>query len=206
MDFLAQLKNIKSTKDTSSTQRTDYDQFFESVADGLDELEKSNPEKYKELMGSGFNSIGQPPLRSIQPISGFVVKTRIVSVDATVKHPPAIVPKAKVFVNLCHSPELPEPPLASAEEIQKVMSGDTSINYKIPLSLIGPYSSTDRAGQPCLVFDACLNSVPLAKSEKDLDYGLFLVELALEWVESKNKIVLSRGRLKLLKLLLTTLA
>jgi hypothetical protein len=44
-----------------------------------------------------------------------------------------------------------------------------------------------------VVFDACVNTDPLERAEKDSDFKLFLIELALQWIEERHDYLLSRG-------------
>jgi hypothetical protein len=56
----------------------------------------------------------------------------------------------KVFLNFCHSPYCPAPPLASDEEIKKEiasMTADQQPNWKIPMSLMGPKDDLDKGRQ-----------------------------------------------------------
>lgn len=50
----------------------------------------------------------------------------------------------------------------------------------------------DKNRSICLVYDACINSNPFNDGLKDADFQLFLIELAVEWVEEKEGLKLSR--------------
>ncbi|KAI8910967.1 pre-RNA processing PIH1/Nop17-domain-containing protein [Gorgonomyces haynaldii] len=122
----------------------------------------------------------------VQPQSGFVVKTKLVQKSGD-------YPKdMKVFVNLCHSPEIPAPPMLSKQEIQIAIAAEDNSQYRLPLSLTPPKSDMDKSGSVCVVFDACINSRPFQESTADDDFKLFVVELALQWVEQKHDLKLSR--------------
>lgn len=99
----------------------------------------------------------------------------------------------KVFINICHSPEIPAPPLCSKKEIEKAIKAEDNSIYKVPLSLSPCRTDLDKTKQICLVFDACINTTPFKQSENDDDFKLFIIELAVEWVEEKHKLKLSRG-------------
>lgn len=43
------------------------------------------------------------------------------------------------------------------------------------------------------MMDACVNTQPYLRSEKDLDFRLYLLELAMEYVEEALSVDLSRG-------------
>lgn len=48
-----------------------------------------------------------------------------------------------------------------------------------------------------LVVDACIHTEPYKRSEKDFDYKLYIMELAMEWVEEKCRVELSRSTLRI---------
>ncbi|KAJ3050785.1 PIH1 domain-containing protein 1 [Rhizophlyctis rosea] len=126
------------------------------------------------------------PANEITPESGFVVKTHLAKPFE--EWPVGL----KVFINLCHSAAIPAPPLLSPPELHQAISDPSTSNYKVPLSLTGPRNDRDKAGKICLTFDACINSTPLRQSHTDEDFKMFLIELAVEWIEEKCKVFLSR--------------
>ncbi|RKO94328.1 PIH1 family, partial [Blyttiomyces helicus] len=123
----------------------------------------------------------------ILPEPGYVVKT---FTESKVGDWPAGM---KVFVNICHSPLIPPPPLVSDEELRRALNAEDNATYKVPLSLSPPRPDRDKSGKTCLVFDACVHTDPVMKAFADGDFRLFLTELALEWVEEKHKLQLSRA-------------
>lgn len=54
-------------------------------------------------------------------------------------------------------------------------------------------ASTNVAGKTILIFDACINTNPYIRAEGDLDYRLYILELAMELVNEKEGVSLSRG-------------
>ena len=71
------------------------------------------------------------------------------------------------------------------------MREDTTA-YRIPISLSRIRTDLDRSRKVCLVFDVCVNSTPYSMSIDDDQFRMFLVELAIEWIEVKANLVLSR--------------
>ncbi|KAG4094815.1 PIH1-domain-containing protein [Neocallimastix lanati (nom. inval.)] len=122
----------------------------------------------------------------IEPEPGFVVKTH------NKKAIEGFTEGLKVFINICHNGKVPPPPIATDEEIRKAVEAEDNTVYKVPLSLSTPRTDLDKSGKTCIVFDACVNTNPIIKATKDYDFKLFLIELALEWVEEKYKLELSR--------------
>ncbi|KAG5459247.1 MAG: pre-RNA processing PIH1/Nop17-domain-containing protein [Olpidium bornovanus] len=147
---------------------------------------------------------------SIRPRPGFVIKTAITAMPVdpgpgseTAAAPqsrppvhPAIKeigkPGLKVFINLCHSGEIPAPPPATDAEIRAAVNAEDSASWKVPMSLAEPRKDTDKAGHPCLVFSACIHTSPYQKAKDDFDFKLFLIELAVEWVEEKSGLKMNR--------------
>ncbi|ORX84536.1 PIH1-domain-containing protein [Anaeromyces robustus] len=122
----------------------------------------------------------------IEPEPGFVIKTH------NKKTVEGFTEGLKVFINICHNGKVPPPPIATDEEIRKAIEAEDNTTYKVPLSLSVPRTDLDKAGKTCIVFDACVNTNTIIKATKDYDYKLFLIELAIEWVEEKYKLELDR--------------
>ncbi|KAJ3080026.1 PIH1 domain-containing protein 1 [Quaeritorhiza haematococci] len=126
------------------------------------------------------------PSSEIEPLPGFVIKTYL-------KAPKdKYASGMKVFINLCHSPHVPSPPFATDEEIRRALNAEDNAAYRVPMSLLGPREDVDKTSKPCLVFDVCINSDPLNKGNQDFQYKLFLIELAISWIENKHKLELGR--------------
>ncbi|KAJ3299652.1 PIH1 domain-containing protein 1 [Borealophlyctis nickersoniae] len=155
-------------------------QFLEQFEKQLPPGTDLSPEALKQQTAN----VG--PVTEIEPEAGFVVKTH--NVTKVEDYPAGL----KVFVNVCHSPHVPAPPLASKEEIQRALKAEDNATYRVPLSLNPPRPDRDKAGKACIVFDACINTDPLRKSSDDEDFKIFLIELALQWIEEKYKLELSR--------------
>eukprot|EP00833_Pecoramyces_ruminatium_P009923 jgi/Orpsp1_1/1183955/evm.model.c7180000087376.1 len=122
----------------------------------------------------------------IEPEPGFVIKTH------NKKTVEGFTEGLKIFINICHNGKVPPPPIATDEEIRKAIEAEDNTKYKVPLSLSTPRTDLDKSGKTCVVFDACINTNAIIKATKDYDYKLFLIELAIEWVEEKYKLELSR--------------
>ncbi|EPZ32422.1 PIH1-domain-containing protein [Rozella allomycis CSF55] len=98
-----------------------------------------------------------------------------------------------MFINIVHSPYCPSPPIIENDELEAILAGSAEPgNYKVPMSLSPVRNDTDKAGNACLVVDACVNSGVYEKSLKDKRFQEFIIELALAWVEQKNDVELGR--------------
>ncbi|KAI8815049.1 pre-RNA processing PIH1/Nop17-domain-containing protein [Cladochytrium replicatum] len=211
---LPNISDIHSSPGVDGNETADLDRFLSEISKQL----ALNPDLAKQVLGgksdsnpadtspsedsvsslltaaaaAGINptdfldALGKEALTEIVPEPGFVVKT--VNRKATPKFDSGL----KVFINICHSPRVPAPPLATDEEIRTALEAQDNATYKVPLSLSQPREDKDKVGRKCVVFDACINNAPLEKSRDDFDFQLFLIELALEWVEEKHGMELSR--------------
>lgn len=45
-----------------------------------------------------------------------------------------------------------------------------------------------------MVWDCCMNPEPANLAKKDHEFKLFISQLAIEWIEEKHKVRLSRGK------------
>ncbi|KAG8964458.1 hypothetical protein FRC03_001774 [Tulasnella sp. 419] len=108
------------------------------------------------------------------------------------------VPKGhKIFVNVAWDNNVPPPPQKSEEDIRKAMMGadlDTSSAgaYFVPVIVSDGRVVNDKAGKPSLVFDCVFSAALKSRCTKDYDFRTFLTEIALERVEDKSGLTLSR--------------
>jgi hypothetical protein len=103
----------------------------------------------------------------------------------------------KVFLNLCTHEALGEPHLKKKlDESGKEVEG-----WNIPLSVGPPRLCTDQKGDKALVYDCVVNPKVVLEAQEDETGGEkdFLVQLALQYAETKYKFALDR-RYKLPKL------
>ncbi|KAJ1501246.1 PIH1 domain-containing protein 1 [Coelomomyces lativittatus] len=180
--FLSDLTNVNPPEKNKS-----HELFDKAMISAVKEMQ-SDPDFMKSIQDHLASSSASEESFDLVPLSGFVLKTNL-------SKPTSIYPEQlKVFVNLCHSPYVPAPPLASDEEIRRSIEGANKGNegWKVPMSLIGPKDDMDKVGRPCIVFDACVHSDVLTKTGKDPDFKLFILELAMEWIEEKHSMSLSR--------------
>lgn len=125
----------------------------------------------------------------VLPQAGFVIRTKIVK-----SNNPKYKTGTPVYINICHAPEIPAPPVTSEDEVQKALNADPQATYRVPLSMSQARIEKDAAGKTCLITDACINTQPYVRTERDLDYRLYILELSIEWAEEKESIELDRGK------------
>lgn len=110
--------------------------------------------------------------KSIKPTPGFCVKAKDRNGD-------------KVFLNICHTVELPEPKEISDAELIKILESDDPSSYKVPLSLGLPHDEVDKSGSPCKAYDIIVNSNFFSKMKKNELFKRFLITIALDGIEDK---------------------
>lgn len=106
----------------------------------LQQLASSNLDDQQKLMSA------LPDSTEIRPLPGFVIKTLTgppLSDDSTTE-PSKFPADCKIFINICHSPHLPSPPMATDEEIQQALEEQDNSRYRVPLSLSPPREDTDK--------------------------------------------------------------
>ncbi|XP_050843915.1 PIH1 domain-containing protein 1, partial [Serinus canaria] len=88
------------------------------------------------------------PARAVTPQPGLCVKTR------------ALRGGHKVFLNVCHSPEVPPPPPVPPPGLQQLLRDPPGPggSFRIPMSLGEPHAELDRGGRGCTAYDVVVNS------------------------------------------------
>ncbi|KAH7911790.1 hypothetical protein BJ138DRAFT_1112913 [Hygrophoropsis aurantiaca] len=135
---------------------------------------------------------------------------------------PIPIPKGlKIFINIAWDANVPPPPPGSDDAIQKAMLGDDSNELSVdepwfvPVVVSDGRQDTDKdqyhiycyrgahngaisshayrpAGQPSIVFDCIFNSSVKSRTLKDPEFKAFVIELALQRIETQTSISLSR--------------
>lgn len=118
----------------------------------------------------------------LDPTPGFVIKTRVVQG----KHPFS----TKVFINVCHDPEVPRPSVDFSPEV--VFPLIVRNEWEIPLIVSLEKETSDKKGVPSLVYDCCINPECFQWVQVNADLRLILIEWCLELVEMMHEMVLER--------------
>ncbi|KAF9961969.1 hypothetical protein BGZ72_000592 [Mortierella alpina] len=159
---------------------------------------KDNP-KAALALAQSYMTASQAPrhaMTDITPVPGFVVQTLTTGDSSKVPIGSKIVSFGKdtaVFINVCSSDLMPKPSNATEAEIQRAINAEEGATYQVPFQLSPPREYRDSVAKSYLVVDACIHTEPYRRAEKDFDYKLYIMELAMEWVEEKCRIELSRN-------------
>ena len=132
----------------------------------------------------GQDQGGGKKVREITPEAGFVVK----SFDDNGR---------KIFINMCGSDRVPAPgnwekgkiPEDVAKKLEQAeTSPDESLRF--PLSLSDASYDLDKQGKQCTTFDCIFNQDVLQQAMANKRLKVFLIELALGWVQEKHHLIL----------------
>ncbi|XP_022658115.1 PIH1 domain-containing protein 1-like [Varroa jacobsoni] len=98
----------------------------------------------------------------------------------------------KAFINLCHTEEIPSPKELSEGELARILESDNFTAYRVPLSLGLPHDEQDKSGKPSMAYDVIINSKFFCKVAESELFRTFVILLAVQGVEDKYNIQLSR--------------
>ncbi|KAG0346218.1 PIH1 domain-containing protein 1 [Podila humilis] len=144
---------------------------------------------------SSLSSNNHPhPMTEIAPVPGFVLQTATTKESSVfLGNKSTIFPiGTQVFINVCSSSQLPKPSVATEHEIQQAINAVEGATYQVPFQLSPPREYKDATSRSYLVIDACVHTDAYKRTEKDFDYKLYIMELAMEWAEEKCRLDLSR--------------
>ncbi|XP_037982335.1 PIH1 domain-containing protein 1 [Motacilla alba alba] len=114
------------------------------------------------------------PARAVTPQPGLCVKTRAAGGQ-------------KVFLNVCHSPEVPPPPPVPPPGLQRLLRDPPGPggSFRIPMSLGEPHAELDRGGRGCTAYDVVVNSGFFRTLQADPLYLEFFLTVAMEGLSDK---------------------
>lgn len=161
-------------KITKRTDRT-FENLLLEASDELKQLnlplQQNNPEEIS---------------KTIHPTPGFCLKTK--NNDGQ-----------KVFLNICHSSELPKPPEIDEDMLRSILNSDDPTTYRIPMSLGEVRRDQDKGGRICAVYDIIINSDYYKEVNNSQVFKQFLITVCLEGIEDKYNISLDKESYVILK-------
>uniref|UniRef100_A0A1E1XS72 PIH1 domain-containing protein 1 n=1 Tax=Amblyomma sculptum TaxID=1581419 RepID=A0A1E1XS72_AMBSC len=131
-------------------------------------------EEFRNLVQS-LSDGSKPEIKTkpIKPRPGFCVKLKDTSTGA------------KLFINVCHTPELPEPRDIDDEELIHILESEDPTSYRVPLSLGLPHEEVDKSGGQCMAYDVIINEAFFRKVSSNELFKTFLITVALDGIEDK---------------------
>ncbi|KAF5326063.1 hypothetical protein D9611_000877 [Ephemerocybe angulata] len=143
-----------------------------------------------------------PPAPTPSPNASTSPKPIGTSPGGLLEPAPQPIPVAKgmkVFVNICYDKNVPPPPDAPEEVIQRAMKGtdetddkDAEDEWYVPVVVSEPRTDKDKAGKMSLVVDCVYHSEVRKRTLRDPEFKVFLVELGLQRIEAQTGLTLSR--------------
>lgn len=128
--------------------------------------------EFKNLVQSLAAESPDTKTKPIKPSPGFCIKLR--ATDGS-----------KLFINICHTPELPEPQEISEKELIQILESDDPTSYRVPLSLGLPHEELDKGGNSCKAFDVIINDKFFRKIESNELFKTFVITVAIDGIEDK---------------------
>ncbi|XP_075461682.1 PIH1 domain-containing protein 1 isoform X2 [Ascaphus truei] len=120
-----------------------------------------------------------PESKQIRPQPGFCIKTRTSE-------------NTKIFINICKSDHIPAPPDLSEQELVSILESDDPSGYRVPMSLGEPHAEIDNGGSGCTAYDIVINNSFFDKIKSNELFREFFVTVAMEGLENKYEMDLSR--------------
>jgi len=104
----------------------------------------------------------------------------------------------KVFVNLCHSEDVPEPQVhLTDQELADILDGGSNNevdDIRFPMSIGDKRDEVDKAGKPSFACDCIVNAKFFrTKLLQSKVYQTFLIVVALEGIDEKHKMELDKN-------------
>lgn len=125
----------------------------------------------------------------LTPKPGFCIKT-------TFEKPPGDgyslspqKPAPKLFVNFGWDSNVPQPPIATEQEIKDAM--EAKGDWFVPVLISDLRETADKAGKPSVVVDAVFHSSLKERSGIDSEFKMFLIQLAFQHIEQQFGCMLS---------------
>lgn len=123
-----------------------------------------------------------PQSKVVTPIPGMCVKLR----RATEDH-------GKVFINLCHTKEIPAPEDIDEKRLMELWNASTeTCEYRVPLSIGEVRHEPDKSGQPADVYDVAVNTTFFGKVETTSIFRMFVIDVIMQGIEDKFHIELEK--------------
>ncbi|GFR62206.1 PIH1 domain-containing protein 1 [Elysia marginata] len=122
---------------------------------------------------------GGVPYTTVVPVAVMCLKTRTDTGE-------------KVFINLCHSENVPEPKDLTDDELLQVLDSEDPTQFRIPMSIGEPHAEIDKSGSGCTAYDVVVHPNFMEKMKKSELFKTFFLTIMCEGIESKYNVLLKR--------------
>lgn len=143
-----------------------------------------------------YSSSARTVRTTLTPTPGFVCKTLVThAAKYAAAQPGAAVidvpANHKIFINICYEDHVPPPADAPETVMRRAMQGEENV-WAVPHVVSDGRADVDKAGKPALVFDAIFHPSIQARVKTDEEFRDFIKLIAIESVEDKSGLSLSR--------------
>ncbi|XP_049764864.1 PIH1 domain-containing protein 1-like [Schistocerca cancellata] len=149
-------------------------------------VEPTDEEEIETLFPELREAANAVPWKYVQPLPGMCVKTKTSEGD-------------KVFVNICHTEEIPKPADVTEDELMAIWNSDEAPSYRLPLSMGEPRDVEDKSGKPAKAFDVAINTEFFKKVSTNKVFRNFLLLVVMEGLEDKYKMQIDTVEYTILK-------
>lgn len=151
----------------------------EELSDDLLRRLLLNSPDIKDESDTKQQTSGGIPYTTIVPVPVMCLKTRTDKGE-------------KVFINLCHSGNVPEPKDLTDDELLQVLESEDPTQFRIPMSIGEPHAEIDKSGSGCTAYDVVVNPKFMDKMKRSELFKTFFLTIMCEGIESKYEILLKR--------------
>lgn len=133
-------------------------------------------------LDSLFPKESGPESKVVNPIPGMCVKLRLASEG-----------HGKVFINICHTKEIPAPEDISEKRLVELWNtANETCEYRVPLSIGERREEPDKSGKPADVYDVAINTTFFGKVETNSMFRMFLMDVVMQGIEDKFHVELDK--------------
>ncbi|KAE8751938.1 hypothetical protein FOCC_FOCC001415 [Frankliniella occidentalis] len=130
-----------------------------------------------------------PQSKIVHPIPGLCIKLR----RSTEDH-------GKVFINLCHTKDIPAPEEISERRLMEMWNANgETCDYRVPLSIGEGRQEPDKSGQPSDVYDVAINTDFFGKVESSNIFRMFIIDVIMQGIEDKFHIEMEKDDYVIMK-------
>ncbi|KAK3909102.1 PIH1 domain-containing protein 1 [Frankliniella fusca] len=99
----------------------------------------------------------------------------------------------KVFINICHTKDIPAPEDISERRLMELWNANgETCDYRVPLSIGEGRQEPDKSGHPADVYDVAINTDFFGKVESSNMFRMFLMDVVMQGIEEKFHIELDK--------------
>lgn len=130
---------------------------------------------------------------TILPKPGFVIKSKLATIQNRPNTLPELQAGVKIFINVCQDDTVPKPDVDFNPSIVYPLIMNNQ--WEIPIITSSVREDTDKKGSSCYVWDCCVNTECMLWVSRDLQLREIVVEWCLESCELSDYVEISRDNI-----------